>query len=940
MNPLFRNIIGTICTLGFLCMSSGIVSAQNRLPKNEADSLFSVWKNVDQSPEQRGEALYEYTLGYRRIRPDSALYYSKILYQFAEAHDLFEHRAKSLYQSGVAYYDLGKYDVSLTSFDRSIEQYEKIQDSNALIFTCAFRGNALKILGELDQAEESFQRALTIARRIEKTGVIPALYGSLARIYQSRENYAKAAAYYIDAGKMMKLYGRETSLAVNYGNLGNLYSQQGNLKKALEAYQKGLKYARKYDDQRVLGSYNQRIGDFHFDKGEIDSAFYYYHYGLMLNKRMLNEKKITNSLIKIARRYSEIGVVDSSLHYFNDAFLRSSEIEYVKGQISSLIGKTKLYNRIGEFERAIGYGRQVYDIVQKTGITSQFDLISEELYSSYYQLNKIDSATYFLKELIAFQRKSLYVNYPVLSEQDKALFFGTMQESFEYLNDFLYQESGDAELLAMAYDNSLLLKGMMLRSSNTMRNSILNSGDSTLTLQFNEWLSYKEEIAEKFSDNFDPSRLIKKADSLEQQLINNSSAFSDMQAGMNSSWKKVQQVLEDGDIAIEFIRFNHRPQKEGEGVVAMYSALLIDNEMSAPQQVNLCTELELEKLLGLFPGNNKTYIEKLYGLRTERKQELYDLLWSPLEPFLTGKENLYYSLDGLLHKIAFAPLSDGNGELLCDKHNLRLLSSTGDLIRRNKDLLLEDLDYQLFGGVLYNSDSTQYEVWKYLEGTKKEVDGIASILAKNNEAFTLYKDENATEENFKSSVADANILHIATHGYFYPDPELAEEEIQEEEELNGDINFRGTTGMPSGYASFVHHPNPLMRSGLALAGANDVWTYDLASKNDGVLTAQEVGLLDLRETKLVLLSACETGLGDIKSYEGVYGLQRSFKVAGAERIIMSLWQVPDKETAEFMELFYRILLKKGNISQAFIKAQRTMRKKYDPYFWAAFVLVE
>ena len=140
----------------------------------------------------------------------------------------------------------------------------------------------------------------------------------------------------------------------------------------------------------------------------------------------------------------------------------------------------------------------------------------------------------------------------------------------------------------------------------------------------------------------------------------------------------------------------------------------------------------------------------------------------------------------------------------------------------------------------------------------------------------------------------------------------------------------------------MENNNPLMRSGLVFAGANDVWSTEDRdyNKEDGVLTAQEVAQIDMRKTKLVVMSACETGLGDIRGSEGVYGLQRSFKMAGVNYMIMSLWKVPDKETQEFMTLFYTKLLKEKDINKAFKETQKEMRTKYDPYFWAAFVLIE
>ena len=133
-----------------------------------------------------------------------------------------------------------------------------------------------------------------------------------------------------------------------------------------------------------------------------------------------------------------------------------------------------------------------------------------------------------------------------------------------------------------------------------------------------------------------------------------------------------------------------------------------------------------------------------------------------------------------------------------------------------------------------------------------------------------------------------------------------------------------------------------MRSGLLMSGANNAWNNNKLPDglDDGILTAYEVSGLDLFNTELVVLSACETGLGDIKGSEGVYGLQRSFKMAGVDNLIMSLWQVPDTETSEFMQLFYTNMLDGQQIGDAFRATQKVMREKYDPYYWAAFVLIE
>ena len=190
----------------------------------------------------------------------------------------------------------------------------------------------------------------------------------------------------------------------------------------------------------------------------------------------------------------------------------------------------------------------------------------------------------------------------------------------------------------------------------------------------------------------------------------------------------------------------------------------------------------------------------------------------------------------------------------------------------------------------------------------------------------------ATEETFKQlgrTESSPRILHLATHGYFFPDPKVKSDSRQ---------------AMDGSSPVFKISDHPMIRSGLILAGANHAWKTGkpLGNREDGVLTAYEISQLDLRNTELVVLSACETGLGQIEGNEGVYGLQRAFKIAGAKNLIMSLWQVPDNQTLELMTYFYqKLLLEKMPVRQALRAAQAEMRRqRYEPFYWAGFVVVE
>jgi CHAT domain-containing protein len=262
--------------------------------------------------------------------------------------------------------------------------------------------------------------------------------------------------------------------------------------------------------------------------------------------------------------------------------------------------------------------------------------------------------------------------------------------------------------------------------------------------------------------------------------------------------------------------------------------------------------------------------------------------------------------------------------------------------------LYGDIDYDKSGGLnsvvndtLENNDTefvanaarSGITKWNYLAGTKKEVDQIKNKSQQNGFSSTVINGPHASEESIKllDGRATPFVLHLATHGFFFPDPktDILEDNIKLTSEMNKSKIFKTSD-------------DPMMRSGLLFAGANNYWgkTIDNLTTDDGILTANEISNLDLSACQLVVLSACETGLGDIKGSEGVFGLQRAFKMAGVKNIIMSLWKVPDTQTAELFTIFYSECFEGKSIYEAFQTAQIKMKSKYSPYYWAGFVLLE
>jgi hypothetical protein len=373
---------------------------------------------------------------------------------------------------------------------------------------------------------------------------------------------------------------------------------------------------------------------------------------------------------------------------------------------------------------------------------------------------------------------------------------------------------------------------------------------------------------------------------------------------------------------------------------------------------------------------------------------LYDLVWRGIDSLLTGVSIVYYSPAGELNNLAFSALCFDAGDslissmsaqnrgvvidiegdssrscnaVLMDKYTLHQLTTTRYLadgtLKKDRPL---NSSITLLGGINYDdvpklenviereeseqdfalsvnltdhnvkkgsrrSSSGAGKPMKYLEGTREEVTHIATQLDGSWSVQTM-SDRQAAEHGLKSQLESSSpgVLHIATHGFAFPDVKRDDsEQLMMDEKPTYSIS-----------------EDPMVRCGLMLSGSNISWTGNAKrmieqTGDDGILTAAEVSNLDLSGTKLVVLSACETGLGKIEGSEGTFGLKRGFKLAGVEQMIVSLWSVPDKETMELMTLFYTDLTKTLNPVESFERAQKQMRNQYptQPDKWAGFVLV-
>jgi CHAT domain-containing protein len=375
------------------------------------------------------------------------------------------------------------------------------------------------------------------------------------------------------------------------------------------------------------------------------------------------------------------------------------------------------------------------------------------------------------------------------------------------------------------------------------------------------------------------------------------------------SFKQIKSLLNDTEAVVEIIHIKKYDQNFTTD--SKYAALILTKTSATPKLVTLENGQQLD-----------TRYSKFYRNAIQQRiadEYSYDQYWAPIEPELKGKKLIYISPDGTYNQLNLNTLKKPDADYVINRYDLVVIGNSKDLIalKAKKPKVLKK-NATLVGYPDYGPGSIAV-----LPGTKVELDGISKVLKTSGYQVKQFMQKTATEANLKT-IKNPTLMHIATHGYFLQDVE--------------------SKGTAFGVSIENANDNPLLRSGLMLAGAGTTVSGarmpNLESNDNGILTAYEAMNLNLEGTDLIVLSACETGLGDIKAGEGVYGLQRAFLVAGADALIMSLWKVDDAATQQLMSNFYSNWLKLGNKQKAFKQAQLQLMAKYkEPYYWGAFVMM-
>lgn len=584
---------------------------------------------------------------------------------------------------------------------------------------------------------------------------------------------------------------------------------------------------------------------------------------------------------------------------------------------------------------------------QKQAATSDKILLESKLCGLYCQQEQFEKALPHARNFYASVREIMDGNFQLMTENEQNNFMARYQDPASWLTTLL--EAMPDTLAAEAYDAVLYRTGMQLRSQRQTLQVIRQSGDSVLVaaldsldrlrIQANSIRMNAYENLQDTRNTTEQNSLAYAANVLEQQIIEASEPYRKRYA-LHVTWDEIRQKLAPNEAAIEFVY-------AGKHVMA----LVVRPDSPSPRPVQLVESDTLVTRLKALDANTSARLAvKLYN---EQAVDLYGMLWAPLEPYLQGVRTVYFTTPGILNNFSFAAFATPDGNYLTDKYRLRQLTTTAAMLKPREAgqaprsaLLMGDIYYSSRQQQLADSGQTDEvrgadddlalddfdnrgvsrEHFKYLPFTGDELANIERKLTEHRLSsadLTVRKGASATEATFKELAAHKpEVIHLATHGFFVADD-------------------RDASRIPYYRQRMQNMTNSMRRAGIALAGAEAAWCgAEGHDENDGILTADEVARFDLQGTRLVVLSACETALGNY-SFEGVYGLPRGFKQAGVESLLVSLWSVNDRSTSLLMSEFYRYWLEGKPVREALEQAIREVRKQYpQPYYWAPFVLLE
>ncbi len=799
-------------------------------------------------------------------------------------------------------------------------------------------------LAEVYSAAGNWKKAEELLRKVVEKAPIQSMQWAesnyqLARLLQRTGKFVEAEINYKQAIiAFSKLKSPETDQVLN--SFATFYITLGNYAEAEKIYHKLLQTSG--TSSLLASAVKQNLAAVYIQTLQYNKAEKLLTEALEEDRKSIGETHpdFAISLQNLAALYQ----IQGDFKKAEVLYLRSIAIDNLNGATHTVNYASKkanlgtVYQEMDEPEKARSFLESALQLHETLLGQDHPDYIYNlyNLAILYQALENFDTAYPLFKKVSAFYLRQINEIFPSLTDFEKTAYLNKTQRVINDYEEFIirYQQN-NKEALGELFNFRLETKALLLNASTRVRERILASNNTELLSKFTEWLQLKERllhfallgVAERQSQQKVKEDIHEKANELEKWLTSQSELFGEEFKKRPVTWQEIKNILKPGEAAVEIIRLS----LEKDSVV--YAALIVTPELETPALTVFENGPAME-------GREFSYYSNTirYGLDNIRS---YVRFWKPLDNLLKESSSIFLSADGVYNKINPVTLfNTENNQYLIDRITVRSLSNLRELTSIS-EVFSSTPTAILFGSpdfrsarktsdVTSSSTRTQTEdTFKneisFLPGTKEEVLRIERLLRKNQWSVNFYLDKEATESHVKG-IHSPDILHIATHGFFIP-------------EKKEDVPLIYSTSRA------LNFDNPLMRSGLLMAGVENNTSDNSAiqsqvPEDDGVLTALEVMNLNLEKTKLVVLSACETGSGTIRNGEGVYGLQRAFMISGAANLIMSLWKVSDEATQKLMTGFYENLIVTEDRAAAFRKAQLDLKKLYPtPFYWGAFILI-
>jgi CHAT domain-containing protein/Tfp pilus assembly protein PilF len=849
--------------------------------------------------------------------------------------------------------------------------------------------------GEYAEAERRIQRAMTITEKAygAESGTFGLLLGQLGTLHLARGNLIKSRSLLLSAAAILeKDRGNHSpDLAQLYSNLGALYFYEGDY---LES-ERRLNLALKLKEEAVgadhpdLTPILSNLATLYMEKGDYAGAEHqlqralpilektfrpdHMSVGLALTQlgsvyilsdepekaeptlrrafeilekeRGAGHKDVAIALIALARLYSDKEEYEKAeaLLLRAQAILDTSETEsvYVASILVSLASidfvrkeyakaESKLESALATCEKGMGPNHpSLATILHILAILSEIQ-------------GKPERAVELTSRAVEISERNLARNIGAGSERQKLLYLSSLSDELDHIISLHVRSAPkDRQAFRLALTTLLTRKGRaldvmtdiirMLRRNESQDDELVGVLDALTDARSR----YSALIYDGAGDiptekyRLEVEELAARIEKLDAEIGTRDPKFQPQPVTLEA----VKDALPRDAALVEFVSYNPFDVKTGEWDSPRYVAYILKGT-GEPEFVDLGDAEEIDEKVSNF---RKSLRETDSDFRKPARA-LDEQVMRPVRERLGKVRRLFISPDAALNLFPFAALVDENGRYLVENYFITYLTSGRDLLRlknplpsRQGALVITNPNFDSNvnvagpdapsgGDTGGNRRSREFqEHFSSLDESAAEGTEVGKLLPD----ATVLSDAQATEAAVKK-VGGPRILHLSTHGFFMR---------KQTQKVKG-LREMNWGSLPSPAASALNE-NPLLRSGLALAGAN---LPQSVAGNDGILTALEAAGLDLWGTKLVVLSACETGLGAVQNGEGVYGLRRALVLAGAESQVMSLWRVESETSRVMMVKYYKRLVAGEGRGEALRQVQLEMLREYrHPYFWAGFI---